>query len=142
MFEFTNDTLKTHNGAITIENTNTGQHRTFHIRTMPPDSRFAPGRRIVELRTGPEWEDRHGFGFVDDDGTIQLWRRRREAPWTVYAKMLESPDDWKPKGAVYHFEGRCRRCNRTLTVPASIRAGIGPVCAEVVGIDLSVYEIA
>lgn len=33
---------------------------------------------------------------------------------------------------VWH-EGRCGRCNRKLTVPSSIRSGIGPECASKMG---------
>jgi hypothetical protein len=34
---------------------------------------------------------------------------------------------------IWH-EGRCARCNRRLTVPASIASGFGPECAGKAGI--------
>ena len=45
--------VRTHNGTITIHNPKTGDHRTFQIKTQPADAKFAPGRRVVSLLTGP-----------------------------------------------------------------------------------------
>jgi hypothetical protein len=39
-----------------------------------------------------------------------------------------------PSLEVYH-EGKCGRCNRKLTTPASVLTGIGPDCAEIMGIQ-------
>jgi hypothetical protein len=38
-----------------------------------------------------------------------------------------------PEGYAIHHEGRCARCARTLTTPESIERGIGPECAEKMG---------
>jgi len=45
--------------------------------------------------------------------------------WQTVIAGQRLPDTLK----VYH-EGRCGRCGRALTVPASIRSGIGPECAK------------
>lgn len=135
--EFSNGTIGTHNGQITVTNTATGDHRTFMIRTQPDDARFAPGRRIVSLFTGGDNDnpfDYTGFGFVNDDGTIRVWRKKSGGVFDTYAKMLSAPESFMARGVVYEFAGRCRICNRTLTNPASIRSGIGPVCAERAGV--------
>lgn len=39
-----------------------------------------------------------------------------------------------PASVEFYHEGRCGRCNRTLTVPSSIETGFGPDCAEALGI--------
>ena len=135
------------NGCFTIKRIETGEHRTFRIRTQSADAKFAPGKRIVSLLTGPSNEnDYQGFGFVADWG-IQVWQRHRSdkgkprTPWEWYADMLismlrEYDGGDVVTGATYRdrryeirYEKRCRVCNRTLTTPESIDAGIGPICA-------------
>ncbi len=120
--------ITTHNGKWTIENPATGGHRTFQIRTQADDARFAPGKRIVALLSGPDnTSDYQGFGFVEN-GRIKVWRKKQDTVFVKFAHMLANPKYWEDKGLVYHFEGKCRRCNRTLTTPESIESGIGPVC--------------
>lgn len=46
------------------------------------------------------------------------------------------------KAVELRHEGRCGRCGRKLTTPASIDTGIGPVCAAALGIDWAVAESA
>jgi hypothetical protein len=129
--------LKTHNGIITVQST-TGQHRTFRIRTKSGKAKFAPGKRIVELLTGPDnTSDYRGFAFVNEDrqgnAYIALWTNAKENDGKFYAgvkDILENPGKWKDKGFEFMVEGRCRKCNHVLTVPESIRSGIGPKCAR------------
>jgi len=133
--QFQTGTIKTHNGTITIKNPATGEHRTFQIRTQPDDARFAPGKRIVSLLDGSNNEfDYTGFGFVNDDGSIAVWRKKSGGVFDVYARMLSNPESFQKRGAEYLFAGKCRICNRKLTTPESIERGIGPVCAEKTGI--------
>lgn len=122
--------VKTHNGKVTINNPVTGGHRTFQIRTQPKDSRFAPGKRVVALLAGPDnTSDYTPFGFVETDG-IHVWRKKRGGVFDTYAKMLDKPQTFEAKGAVYLSSTRCRVCNRELTTPESIQSGIGPICAD------------
>ena len=119
----------THNGRITISNPATGGHRTFRIRTQPMESNFAPGKRVLSILDGPDNErDYQGFGFVDSFG-VHVWSKKRIGDWLTFADMIENPTKWQGLGAEYMHEGTCRRCNRTLTDPESIRSGIGPICA-------------
>lgn len=134
--EFKTGTIATHNGTITVTNTATGDHRTFAIRTQPNDARFAPGKRIVSLFVGRDNDnpfDYNGFGFVNDDGTIRVWRKKSGGVFDTYARMLAAPESFMARGVEYVFAGTCRVCNRTLTNPESIASGIGPVCAERLG---------
>lgn len=127
----TNFKIATHNGCITIDNPATGNHRTFRIKTQADDSTFAPGERIVALLDGPDNTSNYlQFGFVKPDGSIILWKRYRNSEvFQTYVNMLRHPQWWTlQRGVRYQYEGRCRRCNRTLTDPLSISSGIGPVC--------------
>jgi len=67
-------------------------------------------RRDIPLSTIP-YEDHRQLGFA------WLWRQITETK------------DLPEKAQVWH-EGRCGACNRKLTVPDSISAGLGPKCAS------------
>jgi len=122
--------IRTHNGKITVENTVRGTHRTFRIRTQKEDDKFAPGERILSLLVGPDnSSDYLQIAFVKDDGSVRLWRKYRTPQYEALVKVLQRPDHYRSLGCRYHYEGRCRRCNRTLTTPESVKSGIGPVCA-------------
>jgi len=138
---------KLFNGRYTIESTVTGEHRTFWIKTQDQDAEFAPGKRVVSLLTGSQNDDPScytRFGFVDDRG-IHVWASKAKpgAPngsdghrWIQFADLLWTLaldgafSSWAEKGFRIHQEGHCIRCNRVLTTPSSIAAGIGPICAE------------
>lgn len=118
--------ITTHNGRITLRNPSTGGHRTLRIRTIPKDSKFAPGQRVAELLIGGDNDnDYQGFGFVVG-GTVSVWRSKQTQAFAWYAKFLANPERF-PEIEVF-FEGRCRVCNRALTTPESVESGIGPVC--------------
>ena len=122
-------------GRYTISNTKTKGHRTFKISTVRNPKSPIATKRVVALLTGSDNTTSYtGFAFLDEEG-IHPWSNRRSAPWTVFAAMLWSlatdDDDaerWREKGAELLVEGRCLCCGRALTVPESIRLGIGPVC--------------
>lgn len=123
--------IQTHNGAVTMVNPETGQHRTVRIRTQSADSTFRPNTRIASLRTGASdsWHDWTQFGFVTD-GQIKVWRKHLGTKFETYAKMINNPQAFEARGIEYMAEGRCRKCNRQLTNPESIGLGIGPICRE------------
>jgi len=134
-----------YNGVYTMENEK-GEHRTFRIRTQPEDANFAPGERIVSLLTGPDnVYDYQGFGFLKADGSIILWKKYRNHTFEYYRELLytlslyieqsdieevEAEIEYRGRSYKVMVSKRCIRCNRELTTPESIRAGIGPVCAE------------
>jgi hypothetical protein len=117
----------------------TGNHRTFSITTVTDSADALHGKRIVRLLTGMDRDDPshwRGFAFADDFG-VHTWRRLRgtngPSDFERYARMLSETKRYANKGVRYLISGTCRRCNRTLTNPASIESGIGPVCAEKAG---------
>jgi hypothetical protein len=129
--------MRIFNGRFTIESAS-GQHRTFQIRTQKPDAEFAPGKRVLSLLVGPENTANYkGFAFVDEEG-IHVWasKAKQSDVYETYAEQLWSLaldgafSLWADVGYRIMMAGRCFRCGRPLTVPQSIRDGIGPVCAE------------
>lgn len=111
-----------------------GDYRTIRLRTQEPDASFAPGEQVASFLSGPDNEsDYTGFAFVKADGRYFLWKRFRQETRLDRALnvLLSDPDG---AGEEYALRsGRCRRCNRQLTVPASINRGFGPTCAGIVG---------
>jgi len=54
----------------------------------------------------------------------------------IFERIARGADLSTPKGdIVLRPSGTCARCNRPLTVPASLDTGFGPKCADRVGID-------
>lgn len=140
------------NGTYTIENTKTGNHRTFSIKTQSADAKFAPGSRVVALLTGPDnTADYQPFAFVTTDG-LTVWKKKRGSfpvgggayqysAWEYYAMMLLDLVErgqvsvWSKRGYAVRASTVCIQCNRKLTTPDSIKCGIGPDCAEKLGVD-------
>ncbi len=131
---FHNDEIGIFNGRYTIESP-TGEYRTFQIRTQPDDAKFAPGKRTISLLNGPDNTQSYiGFGWVVGRD-IRVWHKKLGTRFEKFALMLmalilhgDESALWT-KGYRLHGEGRCCRCNRVLTVPESVKTGIGPVCA-------------
>ena len=132
---------KLFNGRYTIESTQTGEHRTFWVKTQPKDAEFAPGQRVVSLLTGSQNDDPAcytSFGFVDEAGIrvfpsklkdgLTRWAQFADLLWTLALDGAFSR--WADKGFTILMEGHCLRCNRPLTTPESIRRGIGPICMD------------
>jgi len=124
-------TIATHNGKITVTNP-AGDHRTFQIKTQKADAKFAPGERIVGLLIGQDNQnDFQSFGFVKDDGRVVVWSKYRGTQFERLAKMLTNAESEAERfGLEFLWSATCRRCNRELTTPESIKSGIGPTCAE------------
>lgn len=111
-----------------------GEHFTFEVETVSK-GKFE-GKRIVSYLAGPDNEsDYVGFGFVTESGRVALWKRFAGTKTEERAGHLNilfgMPERLESAGMAYALEsGRCRRCRRTLTVPASIHAGYGPECIK------------
>lgn len=126
--------LPVHDGVITVRNTKRDTHRTFRIRTQKDDAKFAPGRRILSLLTGPDNTRSYTqIAWIEGDGSIRLWAKYQTEHYHNLICILTRIDHWQKCGVEYMFAGRCRRCQRPLTRPDSISSGIGPECAKVIG---------
>lgn len=101
-------------------------HRTLRVEVMPADAKFAAGKTVISFLSGSDnTSDYTGFAFVEDDGTLRVWKRfvQAEALLAAAHTLLEDP-------AAVLVSQHCRRCNRDLTVPASLHNGLGPECAR------------
>lgn len=117
--------ILTHNGKITISNPNTGNHRTFQIKTVKKGS--LAGKRILSMLIGPDNEqDYLGIGFVDDTG-IKIWNRHKG---TLYEKTANCLLKIEELGLISQFSTKCRICNKVLSDPISLASGIGPICGS------------
>lgn len=106
-----------------------GSHRTFRVRRQALDSQFAPGKVVVALLTGSDNTSSYtGIGFVGE-ASVTLWKKAQGKGLEEWLDvLLANPSD---AGKAYALEsGNCFVCNRLLTDPESIEAGIGPVCRE------------
>ena len=123
--------LATHNGKLTVLSIATGEHRTFRIKTQKPGSTFAPGQRVISLLTGSDNQSSYtGFGFVRDNGKISVYTKKLGTWFEDVAKFLGNLAKFEAAGKVeVNWSVKCRKCNKELTTPESIRSGIGPVCA-------------
>ena len=108
----------------------TGEHRTIWVKKIS-DGGLA-GRTILQYRDDRNWV---GFGFLHDGNTVQFWRKfEAENQPERLARIRRAVDvvAKEPRRAQLAFsmkEKRCARCQRKLTVPASLNAGLGPECA-------------
>lgn len=69
----------------------------------------------------PQLTFRHNNKVNERMPSVQLFRK-------VFRNLILRPEDDMDWLEIWHV-GRCCRCGRTLTVPESIAAGIGPECA-------------
>lgn len=113
-----------------------GSYATIKLEVV--SSGKLEGKRIVSYLSGPDNEtDFTGFAFASGFN-ISVWRRFRgenTAQWVEAAlTVLGHPARTEEFREAYAMRsGRCARCNRTLTVPASVNRGLGPECAKKLG---------
>lgn len=118
-------------GRYTVEFEN-GDYRTLKVSKQDDDADFMPGRFILAFLSGSNNDrDYTRFAHVDEaTGNVKPWRK--------YADNLELREAVRvlvgdPRGASQAYaeaSSSCSRCGRSLTVPASLHAGLGPECAK------------
>ena len=114
------------------------------LRVVQPETGQLAGKRILQFLAGPDNETNFaGLGFVSDSGQVSVWGRFKSAaalPNSKISRYLEAyqiarkGDQGKYTEAYATISGRCSHCHRKLTVPASLRRGLGPDCAEKLGV--------
>ena len=127
------------NATVTLVSLQTGTRFTYRIRAgaaEPADVWF------VSVLTGSDNEaDYKYLGRIDS--SMRFWGgRKNPRPGDVSSKANSSIAFTFVWGILQHdrlhgcleiwHEGRCGRCNRKLTVPASIESGFGPECVEMI----------
>jgi hypothetical protein len=119
------------NATFTVDN-GAGVHYTFKIRQ--PRGENKP--YFVSLLSGPNNESDYTYlgVFCAVTGDVRLTRASKmndnSTPIKVVRWALKHVygDRLLPDGYAIHHEGKCGCCGRTLTVPESIKRGIGPEC--------------
>jgi Family of unknown function (DUF6011) len=129
--------------VFTLRSLKTGLRYTYRVRVRKGDVKNGvpadPGeaRYFVEtLRGADNTRDYRYVGVLRRPGV--LWftaasRQSRSAPSSValvwfLGRMKEGRDGVLGRLVEFWHEGRCCRCGRALTVPASVERGIGPEC--------------
>jgi len=121
-------------------------HYTFKIEQSEPSDKFPTPAHFVKLLTGSDNTSDYSYlGVLNPlTGQVRLTARScaGETAWAVriIRRVLAQVFEGEGMQAIIaqgwdvHHEGRCGRCARPLTVPESIEIGIGPDCAEIMGI--------
>lgn len=113
------------NGYYTVARPD-GSHITFRVVDDFRDN--APvGGQMVKVKDGYEFI---GFGFLS--GTVlTIWKKMERRAAALRLDFAVVQRDSAAAGEAYALaSGNCYRCNRMLTVPASIHRGLGPDCAK------------
>ena len=122
--------------TFTVTRRRDGARFTYRVTATDDD----PARFFVSVLTGPDNESDYTYaGMLDNRPAGLMLRQTRgskiaaTAPsWLGFVWLisrLHRPEVIDRFVEIDHV-GRCARCNRPLTVPESIRTGLGPVCAE------------
>lgn len=120
---------------FSLRNSTTGNHLTFSVEVG--DGESAP--HFVSLLVGPDNEgDYQHVGTIFEGRRFVVAKRYREAGAVVPRSVVVFGEVFRrlvggrslpPSVELWHA-GRCARCGRTLTDPASIARGLGPVCVQ------------
>jgi hypothetical protein len=99
---------------------------------------------FVQVLTGSDNESDYKYlGFIRGGVYIHGGRKSKIGPTApsnlAFAWFWRNADALPASAECWH-EGCCGRCGRALTVPESIRDGIGPECARKMGKLLTVSE--
>lgn len=114
--------------TITFED---GSYRTLRVRTQDESASFKPGHQIVDFLSGSDNDnDYTGFADINDRGYANVWRKHLGNTELIEALRVLVADPKAAATAYGQRSGRCGLCGRTLTVPSSIEAGMGPDCAK------------
>jgi len=112
---------------VTFVNTNTGNRFTFKVKQAKNSNLF-----FVSVLTNPEV-----YTYIGT-ATEGVYRHGRKSHITKDAQSVKVfeyvinklKSQNLPEFIEVWHEGKCGKCGRTLTVPASIATGIGPECIK------------
>lgn len=114
--------------VFTLESRKTGVHYTYKVERSSDggDTLFA------KVLTAPET---YTYAGILTDRGVRQTKGSKIGPQAPSVKGL----DWflshmDSELVVFRHEGRCGRCGRPLTTPESIDRGLGPDCAEAMGL--------
>lgn len=123
-------------GTFTVEYPD-GSYETLRIRREA----WADGKAVASFLSGPDNETSFtGFAFVGLGPEVRVWSRFANLKGSrkvdaLRVILLGDPEENAGLREAYAMRsGRCGRCGRKLTVPASLHRGLGPECAEKLGL--------
>lgn len=98
------------------------------------------GKMMYSVLVGPDNETNFkGVGFINEYGTATIWNKQKGTTLALMAQeaayvVISQPDDSAKFTEAYAMaSGRCAKCGRKLTVPASLNRGYGPECYKMIG---------
>ena len=119
-------------------------HYPFKVTHKAATPQYPNEKWFVSLLTGPDNTTDYAYQGMLDPTSGFFIRGKKALPETchplrLFARAMKAI--WEGRGAEIeaagfhlHHEGRCCRCGRVLTVPASIISGWGPECLRKLGI--------
>lgn len=120
---------------FTVQNENTGNRFTYKVS----QAKQADNKRkvwFVSVLNGPDSYSYIGTIFGNDFNPTLNFRNTKKSTvkedaqcFKVFAWMLKNKSIL-PEFVKVHHAGYCGRCGRRLTVPESIKNGLGPECAK------------
>ena len=126
------------NALFTVSNPK-GDHYTFKIR-QKKDKDGIPSPFFVSMLTGPDnWANYTYIGILNEFKfqmytTAKSKMNMESIPVRVFNWALSITKNKltneMPEGYDIIHEGKCCRCGRLLTVPESVKSGIGPECVK------------
>lgn len=128
--------------VLTVVSKTTGKRFTYKVtrskdRTAPDGAGDRPVVWFVKVLAGPDNSgDYRYIGFVREGQFVHGGAKAfadKAAPSVVafewFARRVLFADEPAADRVEVFHEGCCGRCGRRLTVPESIRSGLGPECA-------------
>jgi len=119
--------IKAGRAWFTIENTLTGNRFTYKVRKHRLEEWW-----FVRVLVGSDNVNNYkylGMIYGDEFKTTRASNIGPEADsFKCFEWLNDHLDDDIPSHIEINHVGRCGRCGRVLTVPASIKTGIGPEC--------------
>lgn len=126
------------NGTYTVVLNERGDYRTIKLESTSDQMGKPSGAQIAKYLSGADNESSYtGFAFVSG-ARVGIWAKfKADSTLAKALQILLSADPGAriDMGEAYAIEsGNCWRCGRKLTVPASLKRGLGPICAEILGL--------
>jgi len=127
------------NATVTVVSKRTGTRFTYKVQRPKAKGQaelFDNGFRFVKVMTGPDNTASYTYMGLISNARFSLGRKSvlketspsvRAFEWMI--GQLFGGKIQLDQMEIWH-EGRCGKCNRKLTVPASIESGIGPECVK------------
>ena len=118
---------------FTMVSQKTGARYTYKVSKSRTDKES--NLRFVKVLSGPNNETDYGYlGYIDTRKPGVMFPGKKGKPGATSYKAIAFVIAKVTKGVMpehleFYHSGQCGCCGRTLTVPESIKTGLGPVCA-------------